>query len=178
MGHIFISHIEKDASILKQIAQGLEAAGYPTWYFERDSIADTSYLIQIAKAIEQCRAIVLVISLNSIESDQITKEVVSAFEKRKPFFPVLVDMTPLELKERQPEWGHALGGTAMTCIGTKRVSDCIAHVIEGLKAQGVERDVVPTRMAEAVSTIPRPTPNPSLTRSSLPGLSWRENARW
>jgi hypothetical protein len=178
MGHVFISPIEKDAAALKQIVQGLQAAGYPTWCFERDVLPGTRHLIQTARAIEQCEAIVLIASPNALTSDQVTGEVVGASEKRKPFFPVLVDITPPELKERQPEWRHALGGTAMTCIGTRQVSDCIAHVIEGLKAQGVEPDGVPKRMAEAVSAMPRPTPNPSLTRSPLPGLPWRENARW
>ena len=28
MGHIFISHVEKDAAIMQQIARGLEADGY------------------------------------------------------------------------------------------------------------------------------------------------------
>jgi hypothetical protein len=56
-------------------------------------------------------------------------------------------------------------------------------IIMGLEDAGYqtwyfERDVVPTQTAEAVATIPRPTPNPSLARSSPPGLPWRENARW
>jgi hypothetical protein len=45
MGHIFISHIEKDSSILKQFAQWLEAAGYATWYFDREVFPGASYLI-------------------------------------------------------------------------------------------------------------------------------------
>ena len=43
MGHIFISHIEKDAAVMRQIADGLEAAGYKTWYFERDSLPGLSW---------------------------------------------------------------------------------------------------------------------------------------
>ena len=74
MGHIFISHVERDAAIMQQIANGLEAAGYTTWYFERDVVPGTSYLIQITEAIEQCRALVLVISPNALASDQVTKE--------------------------------------------------------------------------------------------------------
>ena len=137
MGHIFISPIEKDASISKQISQGLEAAGYPTWYFERDVFPGTSYLIQITKAIEQCDAIVLIVSPNALSSNQVTREVVGAFEQHKPFFPVLIDITPPELKERQPEWRHALGGTAMTCIRAEGLQSCIARIVEGLKSMGI-----------------------------------------
>ena len=138
MGNIFISHVEKDAAIMQQIADGLEAAGYSAWYFERDVLPGTSYLIQITQAIEQCDALVLVVSPNALGSDQVTKEVVGAFERGKPFFPVLIGMTPPEFKEHQPEWRHALGGTAMICISTAGVSACIAHIIDGLKAQGIE----------------------------------------
>jgi len=138
MGHIFMSHIEKDASILKQIAQVIEAAGYNTWYFERDVMPGTSYLIQISQAIEQCQAVVLVVSSNTLDSSQVTKEVVGAFERNKPFFPVLIDITPPELKERQPEWRHALGGTAMTCLTAEGLQSCIYRVIEGLKSMGIQ----------------------------------------
>jgi len=56
----------------------------------------------------------------------------------------------------------------------------IISVLEnaGYQTWYFERNGVPTQMAEAISTIPRPTPTPSMTRSSLPGLPRRENARW
>jgi len=151
MSRIFISHVERDAAIMQQIADGLEAAGYATWYFERDVLPGTSYLIQITQAIEQCDAIVLVVSPNAIGSDQVTKEVVGAFERGKPFFPVLVGMTPPEFKERQPEWRHALGGTAMICIGTEGVSVCIARIMDGLKVQGIQPEGT-----SAVGFLPQP----------------------
>jgi len=38
MSRIFISHVEIDAGIAMEIANGLEAASYSTWYFERDTL--------------------------------------------------------------------------------------------------------------------------------------------
>jgi hypothetical protein len=52
MGPIFISHSEKDLALVNEMARGLEAAGYSTWYFERDVVPGTSYLVRIAQAIE------------------------------------------------------------------------------------------------------------------------------
>ncbi|HEY50148.1 MAG TPA: TIR domain-containing protein [Dehalococcoidia bacterium] len=52
MSRIFISHVERDAELLQQMQEGLEAAGYSTWFFERDVLPGTSYLIQITEAIE------------------------------------------------------------------------------------------------------------------------------
>jgi class 3 adenylate cyclase len=123
---------------MQQIAQGLEASGYATWYFERDVLAGTSYLIQITHAIEHCDAMVLIASPYACVSDQVTKEVVGAFERGRPFFPVLVDMTPPELKACQPEWRHALGGTAMIKVGPEGLPPAITRIIDGLKAKGVQ----------------------------------------
>ncbi|PKN37434.1 MAG: hypothetical protein CVU62_10625 [Deltaproteobacteria bacterium HGW-Deltaproteobacteria-2] len=138
MSCIFLSHIEKDLPVMLDIAQGLEAAGYRTWYFERDVLAGTSYLIQITHALENCDAIVLIASPNACISDQVTKEVIGGFERGKLFFPVLINMKPPELKECQPEWRHALGGTAMIVAEPEGLSLSIARIIDGLKAKGIQ----------------------------------------
>ena len=137
MGTIFISHVISDAPLMEEIAQGLEAAGYTAWYFERDVLPGTSYLIQITQAIECCDALILLVTPQTLESDQVTKEVVGAFERRIPFFPVLVNVTPPELKERQPEWRHALGGTAMLVVGEEGLSSCLPRIVDGLASMGI-----------------------------------------
>ena len=156
MGLIFISHSEKDLPIANEIIKGLEDSGYSTWYFERDIMPGTSYITQIAQAIEQSLAIILVISSKSLDSDQVSKEIVGAFERRKPFFPVLVDMTPPQLKERQPEWRHALGSTAMICIGAEGLQSCTARIIEGLKAMGINPEAGGIRLGGTRRPAPAP----------------------
>ncbi|MFB0522011.1 MAG: adenylate/guanylate cyclase domain-containing protein [Desulfatiglandales bacterium] len=152
MSLIFISHVREDIAIVNEIVNRLEAAGYSTWYFERDALPGTSYLIQVTQAIERCRAIVLLISPRSVGSDQVTKEVVGAFETGIPFFPVLIDMRPSELKQHQPEWRHALGGTTMISIGSEGVSVTITRIIDGLKAIGIQPEA-----AQAPTLAPEPT---------------------
>ena len=66
MTHIFISHVEEDAEIAREIADGLEAAGYTTWYYQRDTVPGAQYLTQVGQAIDECGAIVLVVSLTTI----------------------------------------------------------------------------------------------------------------
>jgi class 3 adenylate cyclase/tetratricopeptide (TPR) repeat protein len=138
MGCIFLSHAEEDTSIMRQIAEGLEASGYATWYFERDTLPGMSYLLQITRAIESCDAVVLIASTQALESSQVTKEVIGAFEREVPLFPVLIDITAQELKERQPEWRHALGGTAMVAVGDAGLPPAIASIMGGLEAMGVQ----------------------------------------
>ncbi|MFB3890260.1 MAG: toll/interleukin-1 receptor domain-containing protein, partial [Candidatus Bathyarchaeia archaeon] len=64
--HVFISYVEEDSKVATEIAQGLEKAGYKTWYYERDSIPGPSYLVATGLTVEQSQAIILIISPHSI----------------------------------------------------------------------------------------------------------------
>lgn len=137
-GTVFISYSEKDLRVVSQIIGGLEKAGYHTWSFSRDVLPGTSYLLQIHDAVDNCQAVVLVASSNSVASEQVSREVVGAFERHKPLFPVLLDLTPPQLKELQPEWRLALGGATMICVNPANVHACISRMIEGLQAIGIQ----------------------------------------
>jgi class 3 adenylate cyclase/tetratricopeptide (TPR) repeat protein len=155
MGNIFISHVISDEPLMRELAQGLEQAGYVAWFFERDVLPGPSYLVQITQAMEECDAVVLLVTPAALSSDQVTKEVVGAFERRIPFVPVLVGVTPPELKDSQPEWRHALGGTAMLCCEEEKdLSTTIPKVIEGLKAM----DIMPEGEEASTTTLGIPTP--------------------
>ena len=111
MSHIFVSHVEEDSSLAGELAAGLEAAGYATWHYQRDTVPGAAYLIQVGKAIDECSAMMLIASPKSLDSNQVTNEVVRAFESGKHFIPVLSGITDAELKERQPLWRQALGAS-------------------------------------------------------------------
>jgi class 3 adenylate cyclase/tetratricopeptide (TPR) repeat protein len=153
MEHIFISHVEEDAGLATEIAGGLEGAGYRTWYYQRDTVPGASYLTQINQAIERAQAVVLVISPRSVDSKQVTKEVINAFEKDKPFLPVLRDITHVEFQRRQPEWAHALAGSASIGIAPEGVSATIPRIVDGLKALGIKPGA-----GEAPVSMPEPAP--------------------
>jgi len=61
-GQIFISHVGEDSPVAIPIATALEARGYSTWYYERDSVPGPAYLAQMGEAIAQSEAVVIVIS--------------------------------------------------------------------------------------------------------------------
>ncbi len=128
MSEIFISHVEEDAEVALEIALGLEEAGYTTWCYEVDNIPGPSYLIQTGQAVEQAKALVLIISPHSLSSHQVTKEVIRAHEGGKVFIPVLRDITHIEFQNRQPEWREALGAATSMRIemtqGRPRASTC------------------------------------------------------
>lgn len=141
LDYVFISHVEKDSDIAFEIAQGLEHAGYRTWYYERDSVPGVSYLLQTGQAIEQSKAMIVLISPHSLNSNQVTKEVIRAHESGKPFIPILRNISHLEFQNRQPEWREAIGSATSIIIPEKGIIVILHRLIEGLKLLGVQKNI-------------------------------------
>ena len=91
MPEIFISHAEEDFPLMQRLANGLEGSGYKTWYYERDTVPGPSYIDQCVKAIDQCPALLVLISSQSVDSNEVAMELHVAHQKRRVFLPVLVD---------------------------------------------------------------------------------------
>jgi len=152
MSTIFISHVEEDTALARELATGIEAAGYSTWHYQRDTVPGAPYLIQIGQAIEECGAVVLIVSPRSLDSNQVTSEVVRAFESGKHFIPVLSGITDAEFKERQPLWRQALSASTSILIPPQGITAILPRIIDGLKALGIypeagaatQRHIVPS----------------------------------
>ncbi len=138
MSDVFISHVERDSDTALEIALGLEEAGFTTCCYELDTIPGPSYLIQTGQAVEQCNAVVVLISPHSLGSRQVTIEIVRAHESSKYFIPVLHGITHIEFQKRQPEWREAMGSAASIRILQDRVANILTRIIVGLKALGIQ----------------------------------------
>jgi predicted ATPase/Tfp pilus assembly protein PilF len=123
MGRIFFSYIKEDGHLVRELAAGLEAAGYTTWYYERDSVPGPSYLDQILQAMGQVAAVVLVLSPGALESFQVDREVIVAYESRHPFIPLLVGgLTYEEFRSRRPAWAMCLGASTAVALPPEGVA--------------------------------------------------------
>ena len=138
MSDIFISHVEEDADLAIDLAAALEASGYSTWYYERDSLPGPSYLLQTSREIERSQAVVLIISPDSLGSHQVTKEVIRAHESGKRFVPLLKSTTHAEFTSRQPEWKEAVGSTTSITVPRRGITTIVPRILDGLGAMGVE----------------------------------------
>ena len=132
MADIFISHVEEDYSLVREIAPRVEKHGFTTWYYERDGVFSISYLVQGGEAIDEARAFLLIISPHSLASHQVTTEVVRAHEHNKRFFPLLVDISHGEFQKRQPEWRAAVGATASINMSDRGVDFACDALVRGL----------------------------------------------
>jgi hypothetical protein len=134
---VFVSHVEEDGPVALRLADALEAAGYSTWTYERDTIPGPSYLLQTSRAIEASQAVVVLISPDSLGSHQVTSEVVRAHEEVKPFIPLLIGISREEFSVRQPEWREAIGSAATLELPVGGVDAVAPRIVEGLAALGV-----------------------------------------
>ncbi len=137
MRDAFLCHSERDLSTVLEIAGGLEAAGYTTWYYERDNVPGESYLIQVGQAIESSRCIILLVSHHSLASNQVTSEVVRAYEARIPFVPLLLGVSHREVQDRQQVWRQALVTSTSLPIPREGVLAVLPRVIAGLENLGI-----------------------------------------
>ena len=169
MSQIFISHVEEDAQVALELAQGLEAAGYRTWYYERDSDPGLSYLLQIDRAILDSQAVVLIISPQSIRSHQVTKEVVLAHESGKAFLPVLCGLSHAEFQEQQPEWRVALGAAASIPVPAQGVSAVLPRFLRGIEK------LVPLQEPQLEDG--KQAGPSAVTESTRKRTPWRSNSR-
>jgi hypothetical protein len=130
--NVFISYAEEDSNLVLEISKALETAGFNTWYYERDSIPGHSYLLQTSEAIERAEAVILIISLHSIRSYQVTKEIVAAFEAEKVFIPILYGITHTEFQQLQPEWRRAIGSAVSISVPPEGIASIMPRILKGL----------------------------------------------
>lgn len=95
--YLFISHSSKDNEFTEYLAQRLTEANYRCWV-DVESIPDGStWPREIQKAVENCGALIVVMSENARQSEWVERETMLALELRKPVFIARIDDAPLPI---------------------------------------------------------------------------------
>jgi adenylate cyclase len=95
MADIFISYSSKDREKADQLIELLSSAGLSVWIDRQGIDVATSWSGEIVDAIDQCKALVVLLSPASVASKNVVREVALAFEKNKKIFPL--DLEPVTL---------------------------------------------------------------------------------
>jgi len=135
---VFISFAEGDLAIAQEVARGIEAAGYSTWYYERDSIAGVKHFEQTSREIVQSQAVVLIISPRSVRSHQVDSEVTYTHETSGRFVPILYELTHESFRELKPNWVRCLMAATAIRVPQEGVAAILPRIVAGLSALGVE----------------------------------------
>lgn len=181
MGQVFISFDHQDEKVASSIVEGLRAACFTTWDYKSDSLPGPSYLEQIAAAITECEAIIVVVSSDSVRSNQVTNEIVQGLEKKKRFVPLLHGLSHPEFQALQPEWRAAFGAATSIEIPKKRVKAILPSLIRGLKALGVAPTLPASTSQEPISrdaSAPILSSPDSSSQPQVPESYFRHLGRW
>lgn len=113
--HVFISYASADKSAADSICFALERGGIACWIAPRDVTPGVFYADAIVEAINSARILIVVLSVNSVGSQHVLREVERASAKRRPLIAIRLDSTPLptglEYFLSASHWLDASGGT-------------------------------------------------------------------
>src|SRR5256714_15290798 len=92
MAHdVFISHSSNNRPIANAVCAALESIGIRCWIAPRDVLPGRSYSGEITRAIQQSRALVLIFSEHSNNSEQVLREVQLGANSRRQIFQLFID---------------------------------------------------------------------------------------
>ena len=92
---VFISYASQDTAVANSIVEGLESQGLKCWIAPRDVKPGAEYADAIVRAINDAKAIVLVMSGAAVASAHVGREVERAASKHKRIIAFKIDAAPL-----------------------------------------------------------------------------------
>lgn len=113
MAHdVFISHSSKDKAIADAVCDALKSAKIKYWISSRNIIGGKKWVKVLTKAISSSRVMVLILSSNSNNSEEVLTELELARDKRKIIIPFKIgDISPTdEMKYyiKRTQWVNAM----------------------------------------------------------------------
>ncbi len=169
MSQVFISHAERDGQVARDLGTELEKIGFKVWFYERDSLPGATYISQVAEALRGCQAVVVIVSPESLKSNQVTNEIVRAYEGNKHFIPVLHGITHEEYRNSRDDWRQCFGASTSIGIPDQGVAAIVPRIARGLEHLGIKPGEAPKP--------PEPKPTPVRTAEPTRPESKLEPAR-
>jgi tetratricopeptide (TPR) repeat protein len=163
MAHdVFISYAHQDRTVANAVCATLEANGIRCWIAPRDILPGSDWGEAIIDAIQEAKALVLIFSSNSNDSDQIKREVERTVHQGIAVIPFRIeDVLPnktLEYFISTQHWLDAL---------TPPLEDHMAHLAETIKVL-LEKKGGKDKPLPAGGPAPAPSPPPGQPEVKAP----------
>lgn len=94
---IFLSYSRKDSEKAEALKHHIESFGYSVWMDIEDIRGGDLWRAQIVEGIENCQLYIVILTKNSIQSDNVRREIDLARAKTKPILPVYAEPTPTQV---------------------------------------------------------------------------------
>ena len=128
MSHIFISYSRRDSETVDKITTSLQQAGFNVWIDREDIQTGNSWRVQIVEAIDTCDAFVLVLSGNSVISENVQKEVILAADSHRKIMVVMLEPVKVPAEIRYP-----LAGLQFVDVAALGFEKSMEQLISALK---------------------------------------------
>jgi TolB-like protein/Flp pilus assembly protein TadD len=131
LGHdVFVSYASQDAAVANSIVENLEKHGCKCWIAPRDVKPGAQYADAIVRAINDAKAVMLVMSRSAVASSHVGKEIERASSKHKSIIAFRIDAAPLnhalEYFLSESQWID-VAKLGMTAALTK-LAEAVGHV--------------------------------------------------
>ena len=129
---VFISYAAKDRERVAKLVEGLQQAGVSVWIDQMGIEVAAMWSKEIVSAIRECKVLLLSISPQSTESENVVKELALASERKKPIIPIYLE--PAEIPETME---YQLAGIQRVEFYEGREEIALQAVIRALAKLGV-----------------------------------------
>jgi TolB-like protein len=129
--HVFVSYASQDITVAAALVDALERHGVACWIAPRDVKAGALYADAIVRAISDAKALVLVLSANSVASAHVGKEVERASSKRRPVMALRIDDAALS-----PALEYFLGESQWVDARAQGMDAAVAKLIAAIREPG------------------------------------------
>ena len=161
----FVSHASHDRPTAEALTAYLESHGLRCWVAPRDVLPGTLYADAIVRAINEARALVLVLSASSVASSHVGKELERASAKKRPIIALKIDAAPLtpafEYFLSESQWIDLDAGGQAAAFGK------LADALHRLRRPGAAA----TPAASAVVQRPPPARRPAAVVLAVAGIA-------
>jgi TolB-like protein len=144
---VFVSYASPDAAVANSVVENLEQHGIKCWIAPRDVKPGAQYADAIVRAINEAKALVLVMSGSAVDSAHVAREVERAASKRKPIIPFRIDAAVLN-----PELEYFLSNSQWIDVAKLGMPAALAKLKEAVgQGMGVSSpQTVPMRPTHGV----------------------------
>jgi TolB-like protein/Flp pilus assembly protein TadD len=139
--NIFVSYASQDAAVANSIVENIEGKGLKCWIAPRDVSPGAQYADAIVRAINEAKAVVLVLSGSAVESAHVGREVERAASKRKSIIPFRLDTAALN-----PELEYFLSNSQWIDVPKLGMPAALAKLKEAVgRGSAISSQAVPAR---------------------------------
>jgi hypothetical protein len=164
MGQVFVSYSRQDSKFVDQLVAALQKSSLSVWIDRSRIQAGESWRGEIVEAIQECDAFLLVLSPQSVNSDNVEKELNLASEYKRRIIPLMYQ--PAELPGGMR---YAISGLQFVDFnkGFNQALD------ELLSALGARENTASTRRTQSVQRTAAPSPPPPVGLDQILPGTWQ-----